>query len=159
MKNANGNECSRRLFVSLVHLKASAVRMPWLGRGLAAGLALSLVLAFTPCCNIFGEVYAASSLEEAESHHAPGSAAGGSHSHEPDGQGGLCGKWLDNAFYPGMVSSAAFTSSWEGKLIVPLAPERYSLISPNPDAIKWRLLQSQFPPPHALYLRFARLLI
>ncbi|MEK7206612.1 MAG: hypothetical protein AAB134_01855 [Pseudomonadota bacterium] len=113
MKSTNGNECSRRRFVSLVRLKAKAVRMPWLGRGLAAGLALSLVLAFTPCCNIFGEAHAASPLEEVESHHAPGSAAGGSHSHEPDGQGGLCGKWLDNAPYAGMVLSDALTSSWE----------------------------------------------
>lgn len=133
--------------------------MPWLGRGAAVGLALSLVLAFTPCCNIFGEAHAASSLEAAESHHASGSVANGSHSHEPDGQGGLCGKWLDNAPYAGMVSSDALTSSWEGKVIAPLVPERYSLISLNPDAIKWRLLRSQSPPSHALYLRFSRLLI
>lgn len=132
--------------------------VPWMMRGLAAWMALSLLFVWTPCCEIFGEAYAASAPADRESHHAP-AADNDSHPHEPDGHGGICGKWLDNTSPSGAVSYGALTPSWEGKTVVLLAAEHVSFLSPDPGAITWRLLHSQSPPPHALYLRFARLLI
>ena len=147
--NANRNEGRTKMIISLRRIRNTTARVPWLARGLTAWMALSLVFVLTPCCEIFGEAYAAA---------AP-TADNDSHPHEPDGHGGVCGKWLDNASPSGMVSYGALTPSWEGKAVVLLAPEHGSFLSHNPGAITWRLFHSQSPPPHALYLRFARLLI
>lgn len=146
------------MIISLRRIRSMTARVPWMMRGLTAWMALSLVLVLTPCCEIFGEAYAAAAPGDMESHHAP-AADNDSHPHEPDGHGGICGKWLDNTSPSGAVSHSALTPSWEGKAAVPLAPEHGSFISHNPGAITWRLLHSQSPPTYALYLRLARLLI
>ncbi len=158
MKSANRIEGSKRLNISLMRLRITAARLPWLARGLVTGIALSLVLAFTPCCDIFGEAHAVPAPGDVTSHHAPASD-NDLHSHESDGPGDICGKWFDDASPSGAVSYGAPTSSWEGKAIMPLAPTRHPLMSPRADTLKWRPLHSQSPPPRALYLRFARLLI
>lgn len=146
------------MIISLRRIRSMTARVPWMMRGLTAGMALSLVLVLTPCCEIFGEAYAATAPGDMENHHAP-AADNDLHSHEPEGHGNICGNWLDNASPSGVVSYGALTPSWEGKAAVPLAPEHGSFISHNPGAITWRLLHSQSPPTYALYLRLARLLI
>ncbi len=158
MKSTNRSERSKRWSMSLMRLRARVVRMPWLSRGLAAGMALSLAFVLTPCCDIFGEAHAAPAPGDVESHHAPASD-NDLHSHESDGPGGICGQWLDDTSPSGAVSYGVLIPSWEGKAIMSLALIHHPLTPPRADTLKWRSLHSQSPPPRALYLRFARLLI
>lgn len=158
MKSTNRSEGSRRFPMGVMRLRAMVTRLPWLSRGLAAGIAFSLVLAFTPCCDIFGEAHAAPAPGDVESHHAPASD-NDLHSHESDGSGGICGKWLDDTSPPGAISYGVLIPSWEGKAIMLLALIHHPLMLPRADTLQWRSLHSQSPPPRALYLRFVRLLI
>lgn len=130
-----------------------AGRLPGLARGLAAWMAFSLTLAFTPCCEIFAGTPAAP--EHAASRYAPDAGSGPS-SHETDGH--ICGKWLDHASRLALADDGALTPSWDGKVAVPPAPGHYSFVSHDPDAVRWRPLHP-LSPPYALYLRFTRLLL
>ena len=156
MESVNRNPKSKRLVVSLMRMRSRAAHRSWLSRGFAAAMALSLLLAFTPCCEIFGTAYAASATEDALNDHAS-AADCGSDSHESDGQGGLCGKWLDSAPLSSAVSTGAFSPSWEGKAPIPLLIVQLPLMSRQ--AVGLRPLRSVFPPPRLLYLSFARLLL
>lgn len=142
------------MIISLIRMRTKAARLPGLARGFAAWMAFSLTLAFTPCCEIFAGTPVAP--EQVASRHAPD--ADNFHSHGTGGQRDICGKWLDNASPLALTHDGALTPSWDGKAAVPPAPGHYAFASHDPDAVPWRPLHP-LSPPHALYLRFTRLLL
>lgn len=140
--------------ISLIRMRTMVARLPSLARGLAVALTLSVILAFSPCCEVVSNAHAA---EQAASPAAPDPHSA-SHSPETDGRGDICGHWLDNASAFAPIHDGALTPSWDGKAAIPSALGSYSFALLDPDAAIWRPLNSA-PPPHALYLRFARLLL
>lgn len=143
------------MIISLIRMRTMAARLPGFVRGFAVWMAFSLMLAFTPCCEIFAGAHTAP--ENVESRHAPDPDSG-LHSHEPDGHRDICGKWLDNASSSAVISDGVLTSLWQGKVAVLSAPEHYLFVSHEPHVARWRPLHS-LSPPHALYLLFTRLLL
>lgn len=158
MESVNRNQASRQLVISLARMRSRAARRPWLSRGLTAAMALSLALVLTPCCEIFGDAFAASGLENSQSRHVP-AADNGLHTHGTDGHGDICGKWLDDASSPVAVSYGPLASSWEGKATLRLSLVSYPQMFRQADAAMWRPLHSVSPPSRPLFLKFARLLL
>jgi len=136
--------------VSLRRLHYRMARAPWGVRLAAAMLALALVFALTPCCDVLGApptpaAHAASGHDSADHDHDGGHAPGG----DP------CAAWLDRS---DAVPPKADGASSPGVNAVPATP---FVLLPNamPVATAWRPFRLSASPPGLLYLRHLRLIL
>lgn len=126
-------------------------RAPWGARLLAAALVLSLVFAFTPCC----EVFAVAAMPDA---HAPAGHdhAGDAHDGvQSPGQGDPCAAWLDRS--DAVPAKAAAVAQAPAKSVVPVM---HAVLPPAASPVVGRRpFYLPASPPGALYLLHARLLL
>ncbi|HLD13493.1 MAG TPA: hypothetical protein VJB18_02120 [Burkholderiales bacterium] len=140
------------MILSLLRLRARRARAPWSTRLLAAWLALTLVFALTPCCDVIGPANAAPVPVAADHGHTP-DAHGDMHA--PDAGGDPCATWLDrsDAVTPKTDIVAPFVAK------VAIATPFVFLWNVPSAAIAWRPFRLSASPPDALYLRYARLIL
>ena len=140
------------MILSLLRLRARRARAPWSTRLLAAWLALTLVFALTPCCDVIGPANAAPVPVAADHGHTP-DAHGDMHA--PDAGGDPCATWLDRS--DAVTPKADVVAPSMAKL-VPATP---LVLLPNASlaAASWRPFRLSASPPDALYLRYARLIL
>lgn len=137
--------------LSLLRLRARMTRAPRRMHLGAAWLALSLAFAFTPCCEVIGATLAAPMPAVADHGQMPDAHAD---SHAPD-DGDPCAAWLDRS---DAVPPKADDASSPGAKIA-LATPFVFLSGISPVATVWRPFRLSASPPHALYLRHARLIL
>mgnify|MGYP001620142595 CR=1 FL=1 len=134
--------------LSLLRLRARMTRAPWRTRLLAMAMALSLVFALMPCCEVIGAAGAAPMPAVADHGQVLDAHAD---SHAPD-NGDPCAAWLDRS---DAVPPKADNAAPPGAKISLATP---SVLLPNTSlaAAIWRPFRLSASPPHALYLRHAR---
>lgn len=140
------------MMLSLLRLRARRARTPWRTRLLAAWLVLSLVFVLTPCCDVIGPANAAPVPVAADHGHAP-DAHGDMHA--PDVGGDPCATWLDRS--DAVPAKVDVESSLLAKLAF-VGPDVF-FWSGAPAVPAWRPFRLSASPPHALYLRYARLIL
>lgn len=123
-------------------------------RLLAGGLALSLVLTLTPCCELVAGIFSIRQAQAAA--HTHGHPDGAGHEHPPSGQPDFCQGWLEQLpllvpvalpFGPDPQPEAVFSAALDARVV---PPPRLLRLMPRAPPLR------RSPP---LYLRFVRLLI
>jgi hypothetical protein len=136
----------------LRRFRTRTARSPWGARLAAVTLALALVFALTPCCDVLG----APTVPDA---HAAIDPAPADHDHggwHAPGQDDPCAAWLDRS--DALAGKTDNLVSFDGKVVhgaqsLPVPP------AVSPDANGARLAHLPIPPPDVLYLRLARLIL
>jgi len=123
-------------------------RTHWTTRTFAVWLALSVMFALTPCCDIYaafmpGVAHAATSDQAAISHDRAG------------GDDQPCAAWLDrNDALP--IESGALPATTPKLAIAGIYAFRIPL---STDVLVWQPFVASASPPDALYLRYLRLIL
>lgn len=137
--------------ISLQRLRTRTGRSPWGTRLLAAWAVLSLLFAFTPCCDVIGLANAAPAPVATDRDHGADAHGGG---HASDG-GDRCATWLDRS---DAVPVKADEATPPGAQIALATLFVFSRGAASVSAV-WRPFRLSASPPHALYLRHARLIL
>lgn len=137
--------------ISLRRFRARMTHSPWGTHLLVAWVVLSLMFAFTPCCEVIGAASAAPASASTDHGHRPDAHDS---THAPD-SGDPCATWLDRS--DAMPPKTDDASSPGAKIA--LATPFVFLPSASPVATAWRPFRLSASPPYALYLRHARLIL
>ena len=128
-------------------MRSRSARSPWGTRLLAAWVALSLMFALTPCCEVIGAANAAPVPVAVDRGHTSDAQA-------PD-TGDPCAVWLDRS---NVVPAKADDATPSAAKVAPATPFVF-LPSASPAPAVWRPFRPSAAPPDALYLRHARLIL